>query len=841
MSPANMPPISKNSRFRPLISLGRLIAYVASFCLLAGDLAWAGPAIINFPFTAKPGDIISLEGSGFGAAPKVFIKPSLQTAAMQLLTKEGRDDVVVFEVPKTIAFDLYKVWIVNGSASSAAVSLNAPAPQHFDAPDVATGSRFRIYGRNLYVNGMTPTVTLIDTQTNAKLTASVATATSGPYYLDVAAPGGIVAGHVYSASVSNGYATATTSSATLLGHASGTDHFGIGQPWAYDFVYADGPNYKAGVAGTNVADHHFFNVKTDPSLSLHAKGDGKTNDAAAINAAIAAAKAYGGVVYLPPGTYVTGTSALSMASNVVVQGAGQANTKVIFGPSAVWGFYFPGGTQMSGLADMSIQNIDLLGKSMVNLSSSNVAIDKVFLQRLNWDFGSGKGLVMTGDRISIQNSTFVQAINYQNGNAAAKTGGSGPIYFAPMSNLQFRNNSVKWATGQNAFKDIVNAVIENNAFTRSASDTIIAGPADTGMLLFGRPVKVGDRIQRLIGRQIGINFGKNVVFQSNTFNVSDGTLAYNWNDGETIQNEAGATLPRDDSGVITAVSATSVADDSKCSGICAWRYYPGYSMIVVVSGAGAGQWRRIVASAGNTFTVDKPFEVVPAVGDHFTISYPAYENALIINNTMNDNPLGVDIYHGAMLNVSVINNSLTNNGGIKLVGTQRNPSPGAPSGSYLADINGPFCVSQNIEINGNILTNTKGLYPTFVAVIFQLNTQNTFWGKSTYGVEVRNNQITARPGTPPVPLSEGYLNNSFYQSSAPYVEEGTGALIGTVFQGDKCTNCQGDYAVSTGSIGSAIWNPISVTSPGLTSTLLLNWNFSKTTTVRAIGTVVGHD
>lgn len=73
------------------------------------------------------------------------------------------------------------------------------------------------------------------------------------------------------------------------------------------------------------------------------------------------------------------------------------------------------------------------------------------------------------------------------------------------------------------------------------------------------------------------------------------------------------------------------------------------------------------------------------------------------------------------------------------------------------------------------------------------------------------------------------------------MEEGTGALIGTVFQGDKCTNCQGDYAVSTGSIGSAIWNPISVTSPGLTSTLLLNWNFSKTTTVRAIGTVVGHD
>ena len=28
-----------------------------------------------------------------------------------------------------------------------------------------------------------------------------------------------------------------------------------------------------------------------------------------------------------------------------------------------------------------------------------------------------------------------------------------------------------------------------------------------------------------MGRQVAINFGKNIVFQNNTFNVSDGTLA----------------------------------------------------------------------------------------------------------------------------------------------------------------------------------------------------------------------------------------------------------------------------------------------------------------------------
>ena len=130
-----------------------------------------------------------------------------------------------------------------------------------------------------------------------------------------------------------------------------------------------------------------------------------------------------------------------------------------------------------------------------------------------------------------------------------------------------------------------------------------------------------------MGRQLAINFGKNVVVQNNTFNVTDGVLQYNWNDGETIQNEAGGAVTREDTGTVTAASASSISDNSKCAGTCAWVYTPGYSMVAVVSGAGAGQWRHITAQTGNTFAVDKPFDVIPAVGDHFTVSYPAFENA----------------------------------------------------------------------------------------------------------------------------------------------------------------------------------------------------------------------
>ncbi len=822
-------------RLRMLLLAGvRAFAYSTGFWIAAAVAAEAGPVIISYPFTVHPGDVISLEGSGFGAAPKVYLKPSLQAAPIVLATKTADDGTVVVELPKTSAFDLYNVWIANGAATSPQIVLNAPHPMHFDNAEIVSGAHFRIFGRNLYVNAKAPAVTLVDAQTKAQLKATVATATSSPYYLDVVAPSGVIAGHAYQANVSNGYAAALTDP-TILGHAPGTDHFAIGQPWAYDFIYADGPTYKAGVKGTNQADHHVFNVKTDPSLTVLAKGDGKTNDAAAISAAIRLAGVNGGVVYLPAGVYNIGSTSIAMRSNVVLQGAGAASTKIILGPAAAGGFYVAGGMQMVGFVDLSIQNVDLTSNYIVNLGTGNQPVNKLFLQRVNWNFGSGKGLVLQGDRIAIQNSTFTQAINYQNGDPAQKTGGMGPIYITSASNVQFRNNAVTWATAQNAMKDVVNAVVENNVFTRSASDYVIVGAAQLTWPNNGYPLHVGDRIQRVMGRQLAFNFGKNVVLQNNVFKSADGVLKYNWNDGELIQNEGGGWDEREDTGTVTAASATSITDAGKCDGTCAWGYYPNYSMIVVVSGAGAGQWRRITAQNGNSFAVDKPFDVIPAPGDHFTLSYPSFENALIRGNQLNGNPKGIDLYHGAFLNVSVVANTMTNNGGIDLVPSQRNTVDRAASTLTY------FNVSRNIEINGNTIANTTGNYPAYLAILFQMNTLPTFWGKSAIGVEVRNNVITARAGTTPFPYPEAVQSVSYYQTpGAPYVDQGTGGFVGTVFQGNSCANCPISYTLNTGSINTTIWNAIAKTAPGINSTFLKDWAFIKAGPA-STGTLIGHD
>ena len=123
-----------------------------------------------------------------------------------------------------------------------------------------------------------------------------------------------------------------------------------------------------------------------------------TNDAAAINAAISLVSANGGIVDLPAGTYNAAMTTIAMRSNVVLQGQSAAATKILYGPTYPGGVYFPPGSQMMGLADLSLQNVDLTSQYVVGLGTGNQTVSKVFLQRLNWNFGSGKGLIMSGDR-----------------------------------------------------------------------------------------------------------------------------------------------------------------------------------------------------------------------------------------------------------------------------------------------------------------------------------------------------------------------------------------------------------------------------------------------------------
>lgn len=75
------------------------------------------------------------------------------------------------------------------------------------------------------------------------------------------------------------------------------------------------------------AAHHRIFVVTDPAYG--AKGDGTTDDTAAINAAVAAATAAsGGIIYFPPGTYRVTATIGSITADTSLLGAGTANSVI---------------------------------------------------------------------------------------------------------------------------------------------------------------------------------------------------------------------------------------------------------------------------------------------------------------------------------------------------------------------------------------------------------------------------------------------------------------------------------------------------------------------------------
>ncbi|VTZ52174.1 conserved exported hypothetical protein [Methylocella tundrae] len=820
------------NRLRHLSLIGRasLAGCIALLCA-APCTAWAKATIINAPFTANPGDFISLEGSGFGAAPQVFITPGNTKVRTQVPVTKGQDNVVVLRIPQNWAFSLYTVQVYdNASSTSNSVAINAPQAFQFWRADIAPGRPTRLYGRNLLVAGGSPSITLLDTQTNAQLAASVAPSNSTFFFLTFIPPAGIVAGHTYKAIVSNGLAS-TTTEATVLGHAAGGDYFGVDAPWAYDFVTRDGPGYNAGVAGTKQSDHHIFNVRTDPSLNPVARGDGVTNDAGAIQSALdQASRNGGGIVYLPAGTYNLGVTGIAIRPGVVIQGHSNADTKIIFGPTSAQGSSFgmsgievPDNAVLTGIADLSIQNVDLTSQRVINLDTRGGTISKFFIQRVNWELGSGASIFPVGDRISIMNSNFHQAVNFQNGSPA--TGGLGPIYILGSSNLVFVGNTVKWATDQVLMNDMVNAFIESNHFTRSASDKVAATSAmAAAACCTSTPVGTGQMVSRRLGRQLTIQFGKNIIIANNIFDVSDGSLDSTLNDGETFLNESRG---REDEGVVTSANSTSVSANAK-----SWNYYSN-SMVIIVSGAGAGQWRHITQLSNNsTFTIDQPWDVVPAAGDHFTIAVPSFENAWINGNTMSNNPQGISLWAGAFLNTNVSSNKMTDNGGIYL-----NPISTNSDAVGLPE----FSVSRNIEIKGNTLANINSTRSPFININLTNIWPNTFWGYSTLGVEVRNNSITTRSGTYSYPYPQGFQNVVYYQGQTPYVEQGKSALVGNIFQGNACINCPVDFQIGTGDLDTVIWNSYTVNSPGVTSTLLLDTSQLNYWVPGSIGTVIGHD
>ncbi|MBC3795355.1 glycosyl hydrolase family 28-related protein, partial [Spirosoma utsteinense] len=576
----------------------------------------------NTTATALPGQAISLQGH-FPATAKAFMLVGTATTPTSLPILLQSANHLAAQIPPQTPADLYQVWVEDQGQRSPPVWINQAQAHHADCPVISPGGPLRIFGRNLRLGSATPQVRL--TANGVTLEASVNLSQSDAYKLTLVMPAGLQAGITYTLLVSNGTGGAsgqTRLSQSLTAVAAGGDYFGLGVGWAARLTFTG----------------NVYNVKTDGRLSLKAVGDGNANDQPAIQAAIDRASADGGgIVYLPAGNYKLSHhyfEYLRMRSRVVVQGAGKEQTVLRYGyqlESSHMAVLFSPGTSLSGLADLSLLNIDNNGSpAMGNLRANQVS--QVFLQRVRLDLNRGDWMELSNtDQLVLANSDFSQGVN-------DRSSYRGPINMNASTNFVLSRNNFTFAVNGLNFDYTHEGVFEQNKVYRDGSARY---PAN------------------LLQHVLILNFTENIAVLGNLFKVINGP-AQNSNDGETIIAEGGGTERIDEeTGTVSAATPTTLSDNSKN-----WGNFRRRPIVAIVSGKGMGQWRSVTSRSGSTLNLDRGWDVVPGAGSNYAIFNWGARRWLLQGNTLEGNRRGITLYHNATSEVAVVGNTLTNSGSI---------------------------------------------------------------------------------------------------------------------------------------------------------------------------------
>ena len=238
-----------------MISLPGLHAQAAARPASSDPLA---PKIFHAPVEAIGGDIIPIQGTGLATANAFYTTPSGSSNALTVVNPVG-DTWLAVQLPASLPSPL-SIYLQNGHGASAQVPLNAAVPKHLDATRLVPGGAFRILGINLLLPGATPSVTV------GGLPATVNVSASSSNMLVVAAPTGLAptAGAVVAVNNGGGLGPVPLPQPVEVDAGSG-DLLGLGVGWGAAFTFANA------------------------TVVAHPACDGKTDDTAAIESAIASA------------------------------------------------------------------------------------------------------------------------------------------------------------------------------------------------------------------------------------------------------------------------------------------------------------------------------------------------------------------------------------------------------------------------------------------------------------------------------------------------------------------------------------------------------------------------
>ena len=361
-----------------------------------------------------------------------------------------------------------------------------------------------------------------------------------------------------------------------------------------------------------------------------AQGDGLANDRVAIGQAVESArKAGGGVVFFPPGTYLTDET-ISIPSDVTLRGANRQSC-------ILQGFGDP--LQTSRL----VWNLPLSPPTAVVRLYERTGIESLTIQGATWKGQGGYALIDAVPRTiefpsggDVHDVTVVDCCLHANAEDARSRR---PLYKAafyagPISH-RIKLLSNEFFGSINCRKSVRADIIDNVFHGGGTSDVVTLSGK------FSQSLIDDNRLTDTPGR-ICLGMGWHNYLRYNEIHQA---FRSTWENAEELYLVHGGVRSAKTVGFATGGSDNSLTDKRQ-------NWKPDFhrnSAVLIVSGRGFGQYRRVISNTSDTLMVDYPWNVQPDSTTEYVVSPMFVENAFFAN--LNNTPGRLSLWLDCVANL----------------------------------------------------------------------------------------------------------------------------------------------------------------------------------------------
>lgn len=780
----------------PFFSFKSLLIQLLLLFTFDVSLLAQAPIIFRMSDAVKPGELVTVYGEGLNqtgievAVDMISVdQPAENSTKLEVVSPDPEGHYVTAVLKENLPAGVYTIWVKNAYGWSNGLKLNSPRPQWLSIDQVAEGLKVKVVGKNLdgkEFGADRNTQVKLKSETNEYIADVLKV---NPYSVEFTVSASVPK-DTYDVLVSNNGGAVwkkLESDQRLTVVEKGDDPLGLGVAWAKDFNWS-----------------RQFNVK-----DYGAKGDGITNETAAIQSAVDALKsAGGGVLYFPDGTYKS--TSIQLPSGVVLYGQSREASILSFSNNNSTNFI---STKNDGVTTGRVGLANLkIGVEMKN----PYQVFPDFFVYLGNAYGSGLTWVTftlnrTAEKIFIKDVTFDYPTTEREGR-----GRTIAIYanqYVLMSGINAKGRNVNTSGVTSKYSEISDCSFEaynEGGFTLTSNMYTVM---ERNSIRFKTPTN-----DKSIDRGFEITSHSYVAEN----NVENSSSVDNWNEQILFEPRDGVTKMY---GTITAGTDTSLTVNPRkdTNGVLyghitdsylnlpaiaqqnnwnlEYNKYPQGWYISIIDGRGLGQYRKVVSLNETTSVVgiDKPWDVIPDNTSKFVITVPALNN-IAYKNTMKNGSKPLLFYQNTY-DAVVAENYAENTQGYNI--TNYYVLSGGTIKSRFASSYFNRMVN-NVIIGVANNRRTGGLGYHFDMQLVEAPGENAY-AYTCYGMDIKNNSVKSVLPAPDPLTRETPPINGIYLGS--YIRAGQGsrnAIKGATIENNLIRNS--DRGISIGGTLFPYWN-----------------------------------